>query len=214
MTTFSKSDFWRAFIAGELIAFLALPVFKNLGLFGLFTGYGNFIFYLFIGLWLVFLPLAAGSGLYAVYFLSIPKRPIFYRVGKYGIVGILNSFLTLGILNFLIIMSGISRGLIFDFFVVISFWGGVTNAFFWNKFWTFDSKKTEEIKKEYISFFAVTGATTLINVFLMHILVNVIGAPFSLDLKVWVNISSLFLIPVSFFGNFFGYRIFVFKNNQ
>lgn len=214
MITFSKSDFWRAFVAGALIALLALPVLKNLGVLGLLAGYGNFVFYLIAAVWLVFLPLAVGSGLYIVYCLLVPRRPTFYRIGKYGIVGLLNTFLTLGILNFLIIASGIDSGIIFDFFVAISFLGGVTNAFFWNKFWTFESKRTEEIKKEYLFFFAVTGATTLINIFLMHIFVNVIGAPFSLDLKVWANISSLFLIPVSFFGNFFGWKILVFKKNS
>ncbi len=117
------------------------------------------------------------------------------------------------ILNFLILISGITKGLWFDFFFAIACWGGVTNAFFWNKFWTFNAKHTEKIRKEYVKFFAVSGATTLINVFLIHILVNIIGVPPSISPETWVNIASISLIPVSFFGNFFGYRIFVFKNN-
>lgn len=209
--TFSKSDFWRAFIAGGLIAFLALPVFKNLKVFDLFIGDSNAALYLFLGFWIVFLPVATAIGLYAIYSISIPRWPIFYQIGKYGIIGFLNTFLALGILNFLILVSGISNGLWFDGFVVIAFWGSVTNAFFWNKFWTFSAKGTEEIKKEYVKFFAVSGIVALINVFLMHLLVNVIGVPFFVAPEVWVNIAFAFLIPVSFFGNFFGWKIFVFK---
>jgi putative flippase GtrA len=206
---FSKYDFWYAVIAGEAIAILALPVFKNLGIFDIFTN--DIIFYSSLGLWLVFLPLVIAVGLYIAYYMTILKWPIFYQIGKYGIIGLLNSFLTLGILNFLILISGIVRGLWFNIFFAIACCGGVTNAFFWNKFWTFDSKKTPEIKKEYIKFFAVTGATTLVNIFLMHVLVNVIGAPSSVNPKAWVNISSAFLIFVSFFGNFFGWKFLVFK---
>ncbi len=211
--TFSKSDFWRALIAGESIALLALPIFKNLGFFDLLSGYRDAIFSFFVVSWFVFLPLATGIGLYVVYRISIPKWSWIYQIGKYGIVGLLNSFLTIGILNFFILISGIAKGLWFDFFFVIACWGGVTNAFFWNKFWTFNAKHTEKIRKEYVKFFAVSGATTLINVFLIHILVNIIGVPPSISPETWVNIASISLIPVSFFGNFFGYRIFVFKNN-
>lgn len=209
---FSKTDFWRAFVAGGLIALLALPIFKNLGAFNLFfTGRDDAVFYLSLALWLIFIPLASACGLYIVYRLTILKRPIFYQIGKYGIIGLLNSALNLAVLNFLILLSGITKGLWFDVFVIIAFWAAVTNAFFWNKFWTFNSSGTKEMKGEYVKFFAVCGATSLINVFLMHILVNVIGAPRSLDPKAWANIASLSLIPVSFFGNFFGWKILVFK---
>lgn len=208
---FSKADFWRAIIVGELIALLALPVFKNLGLFAFFSGFGSGIFYLCIGLWLIFLPLAAAGGLFAVFRLSVPRWPECYRIAKYGIIGLLNSFLTLGILNFLIIVSGIDRGLWFDAFYAAACAGGVTNAFFWNKFWTFNAGGTEKIRQEYVKFFAVAGTTTLINIFLMHILVNIIGVYFSFNLKIWANVSSVFLVLVSFFGNFFGWKIFVFN---
>ncbi len=210
--TFTKSDFWRAFITGGLIALLALPVFKNLGVSDLFAGYGNFVFYLFMALWLIFLPLATGSGLYVVYFFFAKRRPVFYQVGKYGIVGLLNSFLNLGIMNFFILASGIASGLWFDFFYAVAYWGAVTNAFFWNKFWTFKATGKENIRKEYTKFFAVSGAVALINVLLMHILVNVTGPFLPVNQNVWANIASVLLVPVSFFGNFFGWKILVFKN--
>jgi len=43
-------------------------------------------------------------------------------------------------------------------------------------------------------------------------LINTIGAPQGIDPKVWANIAFFVLIPISFLGNFFGYKIFVFKS--
>ncbi len=210
---FSKSDFWRAIIAGELIVLLALPVFKNLGLFTFFFSFGSSIFYLSVALWLIFLPLASAAGLFIVFRVSISRWPVCYQIGKYGLIGLLNTFLALGILNLLILISGIVKGLWFDAFVLIAFWGSVTNAFFWNKFWTFCSPGIAKIKKEYVKFFIVSGAVSLINVSLMHFLVNFIGALFFIEPKIWANIAFFLIIPVSFLGNFFGWKIFVFKNN-
>jgi len=198
---FSRADFWKAVIAGELIALLALPVLKNLGFFKSW----------FISIWLSALPLATVFGLYVFYFVAIRKWPLLYQIGKYGIVGWLNLFVTAGVLNFLILISDIAKGLIFDVFVIISFCAGITNAFFWNKYWTFGMNDSGDGKKEYVKFFVVSGVVAIVNAGLMHLWVNVIGAPETIDPKIWVNIAFGALIPVSFFGNFFGYRLFVFK---
>lgn len=200
---FSKSDFWRAFIAGEGIALLSLPIFKNLKIFNL-----NLIF-----IWIIFLPFAAALGLYFVYRLTINRWSVVFQVGKYGIIGLLNTFLAAAIFNFLILVTGITQGLWMDAFIVIAFCGGVTNSFFWNKFWTFNANNNGKAKKEYVKFFVITGIVSLLNAFLMHILINVIGAPHGLDSKIWANIAFALLIPISFLGNFFGYKIFVFRKS-
>ncbi|MCF7835500.1 MAG: GtrA family protein [Candidatus Marinimicrobia bacterium] len=207
---FSKIDFWRAVIAGVLIATLSLPIFKNLGVFGFCEGSSLFFVFIII-LWILSLPLATAFGLGFVYKFLSPKWPVLYQIGKYGIIGLLNTFLTAGILNLLILISGIARGLWFDVFVVIAFTGGITNAFFWNKFWTFNSGGTGKTKEEYIKFFVVSGVVAVVNAVLMHVLVNVLGPFGSIQEKVWANISFLMLIPVSFLGNFWGYKLFVFK---
>jgi len=198
---FLKSDFWRAFIAGEGIALLSLPIFKNLKIFN-----STLIF-----IWIIFLPFVAALGLYLVYRLTIQRWSAAFQVAKYGIIGLLNTFLAAAILNFFILITGIAKGLWVDVFVFVAFCGGVTNSFFWNKFWTFRANNTGKAKKEYVKFFAVTGAVSLLNVFLMHILINTIGAPQGIDPKVWANIAFFVLIPISFLGNFFGYKIFVFR---
>lgn len=200
---FSKSDFWRAFVAGEGIALLLIPILKNLKIFNL-----TLVF-----IWIIFLPFAAALGLYLVHRLTIHRWPVAFQVAKYGIIGLLNTFLAAAIFNFLILITGIARGLWMDVFIAVSFCGGLTNSFFWNKFWTFNANNTGKTKKEYVNFFVVTGIVSLLNAFLMHILINVIGAPHGLDPRVWANIAFFVLIPISFLGNFFGYKIFVFRKS-
>ena len=206
---FSKSDFWLAFIAGEAIALLALPVFKNLKVFNLFSIRDGYLF-----LWLVFLPLATAAGLYLIYRLAVFKWPVIFQIGKYGIIGWLNTFLFAGIINLLVWNSGVSKGYLVDVFSVIAFIFCTINSFFWNKFWTFRFNQGQNMKREYLKFFIVSGVMVLVNTGLMHLLINIIGAPAGLNPKAWINIAVAVTIPTAFLGNFLGYRIFVFRNKN
>lgn len=208
---FSKIDFWGAVSAGELIAILSLPVLKNLGFFELAILSDAQSVYLFLVLWLISMPLASVSGLYMSYRLAVYKWPTIFEIGKYGIVGWMNTFLSAGIFNFFILVTGIAKGWFADVFFAIAFTITITQSFFWQKFWTFGANHTNKAKIEYIKFFTVTTTTSLLNIFLLHIIINTIGAPEGIDQKIWANIALAILIPVAFFGNFFGYKIFVFK---
>lgn len=208
---FLKIDFWGAMIAGELIALLSLPVLKNLGFFELAILQNRRLVYLFLVLWLISMPLASTSGLYMSYRLAVYKWPIIFEIGKYGIVGWMNTFLSAGIFNFFILVTDIAKGWPVDIFLVVAFIITISQSFFWQKFWTFGANHTNKAKIEYIKFFTVTTTTSLLNIFLLHIIINTIGAPSGIGLKMWANIAFAVLIPVAFFGNFFGYKIFVFK---
>ena len=211
---FSKSDFWKAAAAGEAIALLIIPVSKNLKVFALVQSWSGNLMPLFIALWLIFLPIAAASGLYIFYRLSVLRWPILFQIGKYGIVGWLNTFFAAGILNFLVWATGTAQGFWLDCFAAAAFVLGTINSFFWNKFWTFESKNTDKIKQEYVRFFAVSAAVSLLNTGLIHLIVNIIGPPAGFDPEVWVNVAIAIIIPVAFLGNFLGYRIFVFNNKR
>ncbi len=50
-----------------------------------------------------------------------------------------------------------------------------------------------------------------LNVLLLHLIVNIIGAPDGIDPKIWANIALAMILPVSILGNFFGCKVFVFK---
>lgn len=206
---FSRQDIWRAAIAGEAIAILSLPILKNIKFFELLMAHGG-TYEQFLFFWLIILPAISAFGLYLAHCLIGFWGPIIFELAKYGIVGWLNTFLQAGTFNLLILMMGIAVGWWIDVFAVVSFAIAITNGFFWNKFWTFGAGNTKMGNKEYAKYVFVTGATSLLGLLLLHIIINTIGAPQGIDEKVWANIALAILMPVSFLGNFFGSKIFVF----
>lgn len=209
--SFSKIDIWGSIIAGGLIALLSLPVLKNIGFFETSFMRDSWFAYVWLPVWFVAVPLVSLLGLYGSYRLGF-KWPVVFKIGKYGIIGLLNTFLSAGISNLFILITGIAAGWWVDVFFAIAFAITITHSFFWNKFWTFRAHDTNNGKSEYARFFSVTTTTSLINIFVLHILINSIGAPQGIDPKVWANIALVILVPIAFLGNFFGYKFFVFKH--
>lgn len=203
-------DFWLAILAGEVSAWLSLPILKNLKIFDILAerGMGVIGFSVF---WIIFIPIGAISALYFFYFLAKYKNHIgFYQLGKYGIIGVLNTTLNAGIFNFFIFITNIASGLTIDLFFVTAFVITVSNSFLWNKFWAFEEKKIENIKPEAIKFFGISAAVAAINAIILHTIVNVIGAPIGIDVKIWANVALGFTIITAFLGNFFSYKYIVF----
>lgn len=211
---FVKKDFYRSFFAGGAIAILSVPILKNLKLLDWLSRYGILSQILLTIFWALFWATAISVTVYVVYKITVSKWPVIFEISKYGTIGLLNTFLSAAIFNFLMIITDIGSGIILDVFIAVSFAITTTHSFFWNRIWTFNAKGSGNHKKEYFMFFAVTGFVSFINVILMHFLINTIGSPEFLDEKVWINLSFVILVPVSFLGNFFGYKFFVFKNNE
>ncbi len=137
------------------------------------------------------------------------QRILAWKFVRYALVGVLNTILSFGIFNFLLWVSGVTRGIEVTFFSAVTFAIVVTHSFIWNKFLVFQTK--ERAHREYVLFFSVSSTVALINVGIISLLVNGIGAPLGLSEKLWANISVLLTIPVSVLGNFFGYKLFVFR---
>lgn len=129
---------------------------------------------------------------------------------RYALVGILNLSLSIIIFNFFLWISGITRGTPITFFSAVTFAIVVTHSFFWNKFHVFGSKETSH-RREYILFFLVSGTVAIINVGIISFLVNGLGAPAGISPKLWANIALCLTVPVAILGNFFGYKLLVFK---
>ncbi|OGD30700.1 hypothetical protein A2833_00425 [Candidatus Azambacteria bacterium RIFCSPHIGHO2_01_FULL_44_55] len=206
---FKKRDFWLAILSGELVAWLSWPVLKNLKILDILAGFGigTFSFSVF---WLLFIPAGAIFALYLFFLLARSKnRPGFFQLGKYGVVGVLNTFMDGGIFNLLVLITGIAAGWQAIGFRIVSFTVTIINSFFWNKFWTF--KAGGEAGGQAVKFFFISTTVALINLGIFAVLINVIGAPFGIDIKIWANISIALTIITAFFGNFFGYKFIVFK---
>lgn len=83
----------------------------------------------------------------------------------------------------------------------------VTNSYFWNKLWTFQSPVPANVK-EYIRFAFATFLGLLINVGVASVVVK-LGA--SSNFELWANIGGLTATFASLFWNFIAYRYIVFK---
>lgn len=145
---------------------------------------------------------------------SLIRTVLGWKFTRYGLVGVLNTVLSLSIFNLFLWISGITEGIEITFFSMITFAIVVTHSFFWNKFLVFKVKDKETARREYILFFSVSSTVALLNVAIISFLVNGIGAPAGITPKLWANIAVLMTIPVSVLGNFFGYKLLVFREKN
>lgn len=129
----------------------------------------------------------------------------------YGAVGLLNTAINFSLINLAIVLTGISNG---PWFIVISFCTFcivVLHSFLWNRNVIFARANPAKLHREYAAFFGISGASTLISLFLLNLLVNVIGPQWGLGAHAWANVALVLLIPFSVVFNFLGYKLFVFK---
>lgn len=163
-------------------------------------------------LWLAPLvfPVLSGIGT-AVAAVLGKKVPVLFQAAKFLLVGALNTFVDLGILNLLIFVSGTASGLPFTFFKAISFTGAVLNSYVFNKFWTFGGAERKKLGAEFTQFVAVSLGGFLLNVGTASLVVNFLGPQFGFGETLWANVGALVATVVAMTWNFLGYKLLVFK---
>ncbi len=194
-----KSDIIISIIIGFLIGVLFLVIFKNVG---------TEIPYKWL-LPIVF-PFLTLLGIFLAAFIG-RKLLMVWQAAKFLLVGALNTFIDLGVLNLLILISGIASGSLYSGFKGISFTIAVVNSYFWNKFWTFKRSKTTAPGKEFLQFFIVSAIGFSINVGAASLVVNGIGPQFGLTAEIWANIGAIAAAFCAMVWNFVGYKFIVFK---
>lgn len=195
---FSKKDAYLAALVGFLVAVLAQMVIKNINLILPINSY-----------WLLAIfPMLAPSGLYLTYRIARISRPFVYQFGKFFIIGGLNTFLDLGVLNFFIYITNITHGVYFAVFKTISFACAVINSFLWNKNWTFQKQGN------FFVFFLVVLGSAILNVGWASYMVDVVGVPDGISPKMWDNIAALSSIFLVLTWNFLGLKFIVFKKKN
>lgn len=197
--SFTKKDALKAVIAGLFISFLVSVVIKNLSFNLPINKYWLF----------VVLPPLSVTGLYVSYLIGKAWKPFVYQFGKFFVVGVLNTFMDLGVLNFLIFLTNITHGYLFSVFKGISFIIAVINSYIWNRFWTFGGRQGS-----FYIFFLVNVGSFLINVGIASLLVNVVGAPSGIPPKLWDNIAALSSVVLVLTWNFLGMKFVVFRKKE
>lgn len=136
--------------------------------------------------------------------------PVVYQFGKFAAVGTLNSFVDSGVLNLELLAVDHPGAWAFRLMNTVSVFAATTNSFFWNKFWTFDSKEPATIGQT-AKFYSIAIMGFLLNVAAASLLYTNVAHPSSISDKLWANIAKLAGIAASFLWNFIGYKFFVFK---
>lgn len=162
---------------------------------------------------LFFVPLLAllsSCGIAFGYVLS-KVRPFFFQLAKFGLIGVTNTVVDLGIYNLFIYLSDVSSGYMIVVFKSFSVLAAIINSYVWNKFWSFEKKEVRNLGEEFTQFLMVSLIGLLLNVGITAFVVNIIGAPAGFTDKAWANIGGLTASILVLTWNFIGYKFFVFK---
>lgn len=187
-------------INGAFIGLLAPFIYNNLG--------GKL--HIHPLLFALIMALGAAFGITVGYILS-RIRPFFFQLAKFGLIGVTNSVIDLGIYNLFIYLSDISSGHLIVVFKSFSVLAAIINSYVWNKFWSFEKKEAQNLGKEFTQFLIVSFVGLLLNVGITTFVVNVIGSPAGFTEKAWANVGALTASVLVLTWNFVGYKYFVFK---
>ena len=128
-----KSNIIAPLIIGEAVALIFLGVSSSLKLPDIVLKFAK---------WFpLALPLLSLLGVYVAHLIG-KKIPVLFQLAKFVLVGALNTFVDLGILNLLLVIFAVSAGWFYSLFKALSFICSVVNSYFWNKFWTYEQKET------------------------------------------------------------------------
>ncbi len=201
-----KRDIIFSLICGELTALFLLLVIKNpyITEFQNLARIADLAWFL-----LVAFPIIFFVGILVGKFLE-KFTVIIFQIVKFGEVGVLNTFVDAGILNFLIGASGITAGVWLAPLNTVSFLFAMTNSYFWNKVWTFKNEG-RATGKNFLQFLVVSGIGWGINTGILVLVTSLVSPLFGLSAGAWANIAKLGAIFISIIWNFFGYKFIVFK---
>ncbi len=193
-----KKDLINAAVIGFVVAAIFLGVIKNTGLSVPYLNTALFIF-----------PVLSVLGMFIASLLA-RKFAVLLQAARFLLVGGLNTFIDLGVLNLLIFAGGTAVGIWFTIFKGIAFIVAVLNSYVWNKYWTFEAK-TQAQGKEFLGFLLVSIVGFVINVGVASFLVNALGAPDAISENMWANVAAVTATFTAMLWNFIGYKLFVFK---
>jgi len=202
----TKKDYIFGIFSGLLIGLLALPVLKTVK---------PELFAKFSFIVPIFFLIATPTGLIVFYYLS-KKISVLWQIGKFGVIGVLNTLVDWGILTILLLMFKNSTevfliGITFySLYKSISFIIANINSYYWNKYWTFTSGIVKKTKAEYFQFFAVSIVGFGINVGIASYVFKSIQPIGGLNIDQWGIIGAAIGSILGLAWNFIGYKFIVF----
>ncbi|MFA5926510.1 MAG: GtrA family protein [Parcubacteria group bacterium] len=144
----------------------------------------------------------------------VKRYPIIPQFIKFALIGFMNFFIDIAVLNLEMSLSGKSTGIYYTAFKAISFLCAVIFSYFFNKYWAFQDKKKTEQGKQFSQFLFVSIIGMVINVTTASLIVSYISPAVTfikLSGKIWGNLGAVGGSAVGLIWNFIGYKFWVFK---
>lgn len=142
------------------------------------------------------------------------KYPIIPQFIKFAMIGFMNFFIDIAVLNLEMFLSGKSTGIYYTFFKAFSFLCAVIFSYFFNKYWAFRDKKKTQQARQFSQFLFVSIIGMVINVSAASIFVSYIAPSIkfiTLSSKLWGNLGAVCGSAAGLIWNFIGYKFWVFK---
>ncbi len=203
----NRKDILLSLTIGAAVGLLSQPIISNFSA-GIESLSAMPLYELRIIAFLIFL-LGAPSALFVFYLLS-KLIPVFYQFAKFASVGVLNSFVDLGVFNLQTFLYGTLPGAsVFAVFKAISFLAATTNSFFWNKYWTFGANAKPQAV-EVLKFYSIAIIGGFLNVGVATAVrtMNLGFIPANVTVNLVAPIAGILCV---FLWNFIGYKYVVFK---
>lgn len=209
----TKRDYEFAVSAGLLIGLLLLPVVKTASP----SIYSKFALTI-----VPFFLLATPLGLRIAFYIG-QKIAIIYQIAKFGVIGVTNVLVDLGVLSLLTSFFATAFNIrstdaiigavtFYSLYKSISFIIANINSYLWNKHWTFNQGDKQQTKSEFIQFFVVSLVGFLINVFVASVVFNIIiGSLTSFNAGQLGLLGAAAGSIAGLAWNFIGYKLWVFK---
>ena len=193
-----RRDLLLSLAAAFLIALYLLPTLSNT----------NLIFKIPQPLLLLFvaLPILTPIAIFIAWYIA-KKNKLLWQLAKFALVGVLNTAIDFGILNFFIGMTGVASGAGIILINTTSFSTALVNSYFWNRDWVFGQTK----KSNFLTFMLVTLIGLSINTGVVYILTTYIQPILVTSPTLWANLAKVAATVLSLIWNFTGYKLIVFK---
>jgi len=210
-----KKDLGFSLGAGFLIGALLMPVLK-VAKPSLFDALVFFIVPFFL--------IATPLGTLIAYKIGM-RFALIWQLAKYVVVGGMNTLVDIGILTLIILLaknsSAPAEALIYSGIITLTFYSlykgfsfiiANINSFYWNKYWTFSQKETQQKSSaQFFQFFTVSLIGLLINVIIASFVFHSVPPMAGLNPDQWGLIGAAAGSLTGMVWNFLGYKFIVFE---
>ncbi len=145
---------------------------------------------------------------------SLLNKKSFFQFLRFVIVGFMNTGVDLGVFNLLIWIFKITSGWQIAVINIVAVGIAMTNSYFFNKYWAFKKKETDNRTMEVSLFFIFTMMGLGINTGIVYSLTTFVEPFAGISGVMWANLSKVVAIAVVLFWNFFWYKIVVFRTSS